>query len=160
MDQTWVSNCRIKNLHSFYRHLTAWCRRVAGQSICWLIHLFGTVFTKTHRSTLDPDTGTCMCVSPPTRTVSGKVHPLSVILRSVSDAMSWIIWLVANLSPRRSRSVPGYSVRHLLWTRWHWNSFSPCTSFSPCHFQSTNAPNSYVIDLRPMLYNISNWLQH
>jgi len=98
--------------------------------------------------------------SPPTRTVSDKVHPLSVILRSVSDSMSWIIWLAASLSPRRSRSVPDYTVRHLLWTSWQWNRFSPCTSVSPCHFQSTNTPYSYVIDLRPMLYNFSNWLPH
>jgi len=135
------------------------------------------------------------CVSPPTRTVSVKVYPLSVILRTVSDVMSchamschvmschvlschvmschvmschvmschvmschvmschvmsWITWLVANLLPRRSRSVPGYSVRHLLWTRCHWNSFSPCTSVSPCHFQLTNAPYSYIIDLGAM----------
>ena len=160
MDQTWVSNYRNKNLHSFYRHLTAWCRLVAEQSICWFVHLLGTAFTNAHRSTVDPDTGTCMCVSPPTRNVSGKVHPLSVFLRSVSDAMSWIIWLVANLSPRRSRSVPGYSVRHLLWIRWHWNRFSPRTSVSPRHFQSTNASYSYVIDLRPMLHNFSNSLHH
>lgn len=55
---------------------------------------FGTEFTNAHLSTPYRDTGTCMRVSPITRTISGKVHPLSVILRSVSDTMSWIILLV------------------------------------------------------------------
>lgn len=42
-----------------------------------------------------------MSISPLARIVSGNVHPLFVILRSVSEPIPWIIWLVAGLSPRR-----------------------------------------------------------
>jgi len=101
---------------------------------------FVPVFTNAHLSTLYRDTGTCMCVSPPTRTVSGKVHPLSIILQSLSDVTSWIIWLVASPSPRRSRSVPGYSGRHLLWTRWHRGRFFPLYFSFPLSFSINQCP--------------------
>jgi hypothetical protein len=38
--------------------------------------------------------------------------------------------------------------------------FSPLLPIFPCHYYSTNAPQSFLIPLSPMLYNLCTWRCH